>query len=42
MADLADIIKSVVAGDPVEKRIVVKDLAFDQAAAEVALPDRQY
>ncbi|MGV8973124.1 MAG: ABC transporter substrate-binding protein [Rhodoglobus sp.] len=40
--DLADIIKGVLAGDPVEKRIVVKDLAFDQAAAKVALPDRQY
>ena len=40
--DLADIIKSVVAGKPVEKRIVVKDVAFDQAAAKVALPDREY
>ncbi|QTE29165.1 ABC transporter substrate-binding protein [Pengzhenrongella sicca] len=40
--DLADIIKAVVAGEPVEKRIVVKDEAFDQAAATVALPDREY
>ena len=40
--DLAEIIKAVVAGEPVEKRIVVEDLAFDQAAAVEALPDRQY
>jgi simple sugar transport system substrate-binding protein/ribose transport system substrate-binding protein len=40
--DLADIIKDVVAGNPVEKRIVVEDQAFDQAAAVEALPSREY
>ena len=40
--DLADIIKKVVAGEEVEKRIVVKDEAFDQAAAKEALPTREY
>lgn len=40
--DLAEIAKKVVAGESVEKRIVVKDLAFDQAAAKEALPTRQY
>ncbi|GAA2720223.1 ABC transporter substrate-binding protein [Cellulomonas aerilata] len=40
--DLADIIKDVVAGNPVEKRIVVEDKAFDQAAAAEALPTREY
>ena len=40
--DLVDIINKVMAGDEVEKRIVVKDLAFDQEAAIEALPDRQY
>ncbi|WP_298454653.1 ABC transporter substrate-binding protein [uncultured Cellulomonas sp.] len=40
--DLADIIKSVVAGEEVEKRIVVEDQAFDQAAAIEALPTREY
>ncbi|WP_380164626.1 ABC transporter substrate-binding protein [Jannaschia sp. R86511] len=40
--DLADIITSVVAGEEVEKRIVVEDQEFDQEAAVEALPDRQY
>ncbi|MFI2103874.1 ABC transporter substrate-binding protein [Isoptericola sp. NPDC019693] len=40
--DLAEIAKKVVAGEEVEKRIVVKDEAFDQEAAKAALPDRQY
>ncbi|WP_265520491.1 ABC transporter substrate-binding protein [Oerskovia flava] len=40
--DLAEIIKSVIAGEPVEKRIVVEDLAFDQEAAIEALPTREY
>ncbi|WP_277208789.1 ABC transporter substrate-binding protein [Isoptericola croceus] len=40
--DLAEIAKAVIAGEPVEKRIVVEDEAFDQEAAIAALPDRQY
>ncbi len=40
--DLAEIAKKVLAGEPVEKRIVVQDEAFDQEQAKVALPDRQY
>ncbi|GAA1973619.1 ABC transporter substrate-binding protein [Isoptericola halotolerans] len=40
--DLAEIAQKVIAGEPVEKRIVVEDLAFDQEAAIEALPDRQY
>lgn len=40
--DLADIAKKVIAGESVEKRIVVKDEAFDQEQAKAALPDRQY
>ena len=40
--DLADIAKKVLAGEEVEKRIVVKDEAFDQAAAKEALPTREY
>ncbi|GAA4735499.1 ABC transporter substrate-binding protein [Isoptericola chiayiensis] len=40
--DLAEIAQKVVAGEEVEKRIVVEDLAFDQEAAVEALPDRQY
>ncbi|AQP43620.1 ABC transporter substrate-binding protein [Tessaracoccus flavus] len=40
--DLAELAKKVVAGEEVEKRIVVKDLAFDQEAAKEALPTRQY
>ena len=40
--DLAEIAKKVVAGEEVEKRIVVEDQAFDQAAAEEALPTREY
>lgn len=39
---LADIIKNVVAGNDVEKRTVIEDLAFDQEAAIEALPDRKY
>ena len=40
--DLAEVAQKVVAGEEVEKRIVVEDLAFDQEAAAEALPDRQY
>ncbi|WP_207211838.1 ABC transporter substrate-binding protein [Promicromonospora panici] len=40
--DLAKIAQAVVAGEEVEKRIVVKDEAFDQAAAKEALPTREY
>ncbi|GAB2451224.1 ABC transporter substrate-binding protein [Xylanimonas ulmi] len=40
--DLAEIAKKVVAGEPVDKRIVTKDEAFDQEAAKAALPDRKY
>jgi ABC-type sugar transport system substrate-binding protein len=40
--DLAEIAKAVIAGEEVEKRIVVKDEAFDQAAAAEALPTREY
>ena len=40
--DLADIAEKVLAGEEVEKRIVVKDEAFDQEAAKEALPTREY
>ncbi|SDS85931.1 monosaccharide ABC transporter substrate-binding protein, CUT2 family [Paraoerskovia marina] len=40
--DLADVAKKVIAGEAVEKRIVVKDKAFDQEAAVEALPSREY
>ncbi|AQP46782.1 LacI family transcriptional regulator [Tessaracoccus aquimaris] len=40
--DLADIAKKVLAGESVQKRIVVKDEAFDQEQAKAALPDRKY
>ncbi len=40
--DLAEIAKKVVAGEEVDKRIVVKDEAFDQQAAIEALPTREY
>lgn len=40
--DLAEVAKAVIAGEEVEKRIVVKDEAFDQAAAVEALPTREY
>lgn len=40
--DLAEIAKKVIAGEEVEKRIVVEDGAFDQEQAKAALPDRQY
>jgi ABC-type sugar transport system substrate-binding protein len=40
--DLAKIINTLHDGGTVEKRIVTKDDAFDQAAAKEALPDRQY
>lgn len=38
----ADLVKKVLAGDSVDKRTIVEDQAFDQAAAEKALPDRKY
>jgi simple sugar transport system substrate-binding protein/ribose transport system substrate-binding protein len=40
--DLAEIAQKVIAGEAVEKRIVVQDEAFDQAAAKEALPTREY
>jgi ABC-type sugar transport system substrate-binding protein len=40
--DLADIIKKVVAGEEVEKRIVVEDQSFTQEQAIEALPTREY
>lgn len=40
--DLAEIIKSVVAGEEVEKRIVVEDAAFTQEEAKEVLADREY
>ncbi|MDR7382740.1 ABC transporter substrate-binding protein [Promicromonospora iranensis] len=40
--DLAEIAQKVVAGEEVEKRIVVEDLAFDQESAKEALPTREY
>jgi ABC-type sugar transport system substrate-binding protein len=40
--DLAEIAKKVIAGEEVEKRIVVEDQAFDQEAAKEALPTREY
>jgi simple sugar transport system substrate-binding protein/ribose transport system substrate-binding protein len=40
--DLAEIAQKVVAGEEVEKRIVVEDQAFDQEAAKEALPTREY
>ncbi|WP_334123452.1 ABC transporter substrate-binding protein [Glutamicibacter sp.] len=40
--DLAEVAKKVVAGESVEKRIVVEDAAFTQEEAEKALPDRKY
>ncbi|WP_084074929.1 ABC transporter substrate-binding protein [Demequina sp. NBRC 110052] len=38
----AELVKAVLAGDDVDKRTIVEDQAFDQAAAEAALPDRKY
>lgn len=38
----ADLVKSVVAGESVDKRTIVEDQAFDQEAAKEALPDRKY
>lgn len=40
--DLAEVIEKTVAGEDVEARIVTHDEAFDQEAAQAALPDRQY
>ena len=40
--DLAEIAKKVMAGEEVEKRIVVEDQAFDQEGAKEALPTREY
>ena len=39
---LMDLAKKVVAGDPVEKRIVTEETTFDQAQATAARPPRQY
>ncbi len=38
----AALVKDVLAGTSVDKRTIVEDQAFDQAAAEKALPDRKY
>ena len=38
----AALVKDVLAGNEVDKRTIVEDQAFDQAAAEKALPDRKY
>ncbi len=38
----AELVKAVLAGETVEKRTIVEDQAFDQAAAEAALPNRTY
>ena len=39
---LMDLAKKVVAGEPVQKRIVTEETTFDQAQAAAALPDRKY
>ncbi|NTV40631.1 MAG: substrate-binding domain-containing protein, partial [Demequinaceae bacterium] len=39
---VAGIVKDVLAGKTVEKSYFVEDLAFDQAAAVAALPERKY
>lgn len=39
---LVDIVKKVVAGDEVEKRIITEETTFTQEEAVEALPDRQY
>ncbi len=38
----AALVKDVLAGNSIDKRTIVDDQAFDQAAAEKALPDRKY
>ena len=38
----AALVKDVLDGKSVDKRTIVEDQAFDQAAAEKALPDRKY
>lgn len=38
----AELVKDVLAGNEVDKTTIVEDQAFDQAAAEEALPDRKY
>ena len=38
----AQLVKDVLDGKDVDKRTIVEDQAFDQAAAEAALPDRKY
>lgn len=43
LGDLAaGLVKDVLAGKDVERAVYVEDQAFDQAAAEAALPDRKY
>ncbi len=39
---VAALVKAVIAGESVDKRTIVTDSAFDQAAATAALPDRKY
>jgi ABC-type sugar transport system substrate-binding protein len=41
-SQLVDIVKSVVAGDDVEKRIITEETTFTQEEAVEALPDRKY
>ena len=41
-SQLVDIVKSVVAGDDVEKRIITEETTFTQEEATEALPDRKY
>lgn len=38
----AELVKAVLAGETVDKRTIVEDQAFDQAAAKEALPNRAY
>src|SRR5690606_2758917 len=40
--EAAEIVKAVLAGETVDKRTIVEDQAFDQAAAKEALPNRAY
>jgi len=39
---LVDIVKKVVAGESVEKRILTEETTFNQEQATAALPTRQY
>lgn len=39
---LVEVVEKVVAGEPVEKRILTEETTFDQEQAKAALPDRKY